>query len=88
MSARARKTSVVFSTAHRPGSLFDCLRVFAGRGINLTKIDSRPLRGRPWEYFFYLDFLGNAKEARCRAALKELKKHTDFLRVLGCYETA
>jgi len=88
VSPRANKVSVVFSTRHVPGALYRCLSVFALRDINLTKMESRPLRGRPWEYFFYLDFVGNVKEERCRNALSHLGEVTDFLRVLGCYESA
>jgi prephenate dehydratase len=78
----------VFSTANVPGSLYKCLSVFALRDIDLTKMESRPLRGRPWEYFFYLDFIGNLKEERCRKALDHLAEITNFLRVLGCYKSA
>lgn len=51
-------------------------------------MESRPLRGRPWEYFFYLDFTGNIREDRCRKALDHLAEVTNFLRVLGCYKSA
>jgi prephenate dehydratase len=51
-------------------------------------MESRPLRGRPWEYFFYLDFRGNVKEDRCQKALAHLGEVTNLLRVLGCYEVA
>ena len=88
VSPRANKVSVVFSTANVPGALFKCLGVFALRDIDLSKMESRPLRGRPWEYFFYVDFIGNVKDARCRNALAHLGEITNFLRVLGCYESA
>lgn len=88
VSRRASKVSIVFSTANLPGALFKCLSVFALRDIDLSKMESRPLRGRPWEYFFYLDFIGNVKEERCRNALAHLAEVTNFLRVLGCYEGA
>jgi prephenate dehydratase len=82
---RANKVSIVFSTPNAPGALYKCLSVFALRDIDLSKMESRPLRGRPWEYFFYLDFVGNIKEERCRKALEHLEEVTNFLRVLGCY---
>jgi prephenate dehydratase len=88
VSPRANKVSIVFSTRNIPGALFKCLSVFALRDIDLTKMESRPLRGRPWEYFFYLDFAGHVKEQRCRKALDHLAEVTNFLRVLGCYERA
>jgi prephenate dehydratase len=78
----------VFSTRNLPGALYKCLSVFALRDIDLSKLESRPLRGRPWEYFFYIDFVGNVKEERCKNALAHLSEVANFLRVLGCYEAA
>jgi len=82
---RAYKTSLVFSTRNVPGSLFRALSAFALRDINLTKIESRPLRGKPWEYLFYLDFLGRTDDPKVCNALRHLGELADFLRVLGCY---
>jgi len=63
-----------------PGALCCCLKPFAVRGIDLTKIESRPLRKRRWAYLFYLDFLGSTREA-----LEELRGRSSFLRILGSY---
>jgi prephenate dehydratase len=79
------KTSVVFTTKNSPGALFRCLAAFALRDLSLTKIESRPLRGRPWEYLFYLDFLGHVEDEASRNALRHLGELADLLRVLGCY---
>ena len=79
------KTSLVFSTRNTPGSLFRALSAFALRDLNLAKIESRPLRGKPWEYLFYVDFLGREDEPVVQNALRHLSELADFLRVLGCY---
>jgi prephenate dehydratase len=79
------KTTVVFTTRNLPGALFRSLSAFALRDINLTKIESRPLRGKPWEYLFYLDFIGHVEDLGCRNALNHLAELADMLRVLGCY---
>jgi prephenate dehydratase len=84
-SAPDWRTSLVFRTPNVPGALFRCLSVFALRDISLIKIESRPLRGRPWEYLFYLDFMGRVDDPKCKKALGHLKELTDFVRVLGSY---
>ncbi len=84
-SKQAYKTSLVFSTRNVPGALFRALSAFALRDINLAKIESRPLRGKPWEYLFYLDLYGRVNEERVANALKHLAELSDFQRVLGCY---
>jgi prephenate dehydratase len=79
------KTSLVFATRNIPGALFRCLSAFALRDLNLTKIESRPLRGKPWEYLFYLDFLGHVDSENATNALRHLHELADVLDVLGCY---
>lgn len=85
---RPDKTTVLFATRHVPGALFHCMGVFALRQINLLKIESRPLVGRPWEYVFHLDFAGSIGEERCRNALRHLREVCHFVRVLGSYPGA
>jgi prephenate dehydratase len=87
-AAKRFKTTVVFTTRNMPGALFRSLSAFALRDLNLTKIESRPLRGKPWEYLFYLDFIGHADDAVSRNALGHLAELADMLRVLGCYPAA
>lgn len=79
------KTSLVFALRNQPGTLFRSLSAFALRDLSLSKIESRPLRGKPWEYLFYVDFLGNLEETRVQKALGHLEELADMLRVLGCY---
>ncbi len=79
------KTSLVFTTRNLPGALFRALSAFALRDLNMTKIESRPLRGKPWEYLFYLDFLEHVDAPNARNALGHLRELADMLRVLGCY---
>jgi prephenate dehydratase len=82
------KTSLVFSTKNMPGALFRSLSALALRDLNLVKIESRPLRGKPWEYLFYLDLLGRSDDQAVKNALAHLGELADFLRVLGSYRAA
>jgi prephenate dehydratase len=80
----ANKTSIVFQVKNVPGALFKSLSVFALRDISLSKIESRPMRGRPWEYVFYVDFLRGDDEP-ARNALRHLSEVAEFVKVLGVY---
>ena len=85
--ARANKTSIAFKVKNVPGALFKSLSVFALRDISLSKIESRPMRGRPWEYVFYVDFLRGDDEP-ARNALRHLGEVAEFVKVLGVYPQA
>jgi chorismate mutase/prephenate dehydratase len=82
------KTSIVFSLKHKPGALYDCLREFASRQVNLTKLESRPTRHQPWEYNFYMDFSGHREEENIVEVLKALEEHAVFVKILGSYPKA
>jgi prephenate dehydratase len=82
------KISIVFATRNAPGALFRSLSALALRDISLAKIESRPLRGKPWEYLFYVDFLGDLNDVNVKNALAHLGETADTLTVLGCYPRA
>ncbi len=82
------KTSIVFALKHQPGALYEFLKELASRNINLTKIESRPTRLKPWEYNFYLDFEGHREDKIARETLENLEKMALFVKVLGSYPKA
>lgn len=79
------KVSMVLSTRHEHGALVRCLNVIADEGLNVTKLESRPRPGTPWEYVFYIDVEGHISSPRMQAALAGLAERTVFVKVLGCY---
>ena len=85
---RERKTSLVFRITNRPGSLYASLYAFAAEQIDLTKIESRPIVGRPWEYSFYLDFMGDRADDNVRRALAALTGAAESVRIFGSYPKA
>jgi chorismate mutase/prephenate dehydratase len=83
----ADKVSVILSVAHKPGSLYSILGHFAEGNCNLMKLESRPLEGKPWEYFFYIDFSGNINEKGTRDILADIEKESSYFRLLGNYKS-
>jgi prephenate dehydratase len=86
--AQRNKTSLVFTTTHEPGALYECLGEFAKRNVNLAKIESRPRLNRPWQYIFYLDFEGHCQDPECEAAIMALLRRSLFVKLLGSYPAA
>ncbi len=81
------KTTIVFGLKNEPGALFRALSVFALRSIDLTKIESRPIHGKPWEYLFYIDLQSDIRSPECANALRHLQEMTLYFKVLGSYPT-
>jgi len=79
------KTSIMFSIKHEAGTLHEIIRPFSNYGINMTKIESRPFKKHPWEYFFFVDVEGHIADPNLESALKEIKEMVNFLKVLGSY---
>jgi prephenate dehydratase len=82
------KTTVIFFAKHKPGSLVRALDCFSSRGINLLKIESRPIRGKPWEYLFYIDVEGHVEERECSRAMADLRSRATKVKLLGSYPKA
>ncbi len=86
--AEKNKTSLVFAAKHVPGALYSILGIFATRNINLTKLESRPSKSKPWEYVFYVDFEGSINGEVYQEAVKELQREATFVKILGSYPQA
>ena len=87
-SGQKNKTSIVFAIKHEPGALYQILGIFANRDINLTKLESRPSRSKPWEYVFYADFEGHLNDEVYQEAMRELQSEATFVKILGSYPQA
>lgn len=86
--AGRRRTTLVFAVRNVPGSLHRCLGAFAARGVNLSRLESRPARRARWEYVFWVDVDADAADPACAAALDELRAETEMVRILGSYPRA
>jgi prephenate dehydratase len=81
----SKKSSLVYATSNKPGALFDTLKIFAENGLNLVKLESRPIHGKPWEYMFYVDLEADVESDELSGVMDQLSEHTEFLKILGCY---
>lgn len=79
------KTTLVIATGQKPGALVECLVVLKDKGINMCKLESRPIQGRPWEEMFYIDVEANLKNLALQEAISQITEQTNFIKVLGCY---
>lgn len=86
--AQKNKTSIVFAAHHKPGALYRILGIFATKEINLTKLESRPSKAKPWEYVFYVDFEGHLDDEVYQEAMRELQREATFVKILGSYPQA
>ena len=84
-ASESDKTSIVFSSNNKPGSLFKILEPLAKKNINLTKLESRPIKSSNWEYFIYLDLNGHINDKKVKFCLDSIKSHTKFFKILGSY---
>jgi 3-deoxy-7-phosphoheptulonate synthase len=80
-----KKSSLVYSTSNKPGALFETLKIFSENGINLVKLESRPIPGKPWEYMFYIDLEADVESDELQGMMKKLWENAEFLKILGCY---
>ncbi|MFG0219267.1 hypothetical protein ACFZDQ_10420, partial [Streptococcus suis] len=79
------KSSLVIATRHRPGDLVRCLELFPQHGLNMTKLESRPRRDKPWSYLFYIDIEGHIEDDNVREAMTGLMRKAAFVKFLGSY---
>ncbi len=79
------KSSIVFSTSNKPGSLFEVMKVFSENQINLVKLESRPIHGKPWQYMFYADLESDLTDSSSENVIKAIEQNTEFFRILGSY---
>lgn len=79
------KTSIIFSTGNQPGALYEVLKIFSENSVNLVKLESRPIHGKPWEYMFYADLEADACNASFKPVLAAMEEKTDFLKIIGVY---
>lgn len=86
VNSKCNKISVVLSTKHQAGALYEALRHFALNNINLLKIESRPVQHTPWEYYFYIDFEGNIQDANICSTIEKMKTDCPHFKLLGNYE--
>ena len=87
-SAGPRKSSLLIATKHKPGELVECLKLFPENGVNMTKLESRPRRDKPWSYLFYVDIEGDISDANVAAALTGIMRRAAMLKFLGSYPAA
>jgi len=80
-----RKTSLIFSTGNQPGALYEVLKIFAENSINMVKLESRPIHGKPWEYMFYVDIETDSESETFKPVLDLLNEKTDYFKILGSY---
>jgi chorismate mutase/prephenate dehydratase len=79
------KTTLIIATGQKPGALVECLLVLKNKGINMCKLESRPIQGRPWEEMFYVDVEANLKHLTLQEAISQITEQTNFIKILGCY---
>jgi prephenate dehydratase len=80
-----RKSSLIFSTGNQPGALYEVLKIYSENSVNLVKLESRPIHGKPWEYMFYVDLEADVESEAFKPILEILKAKTDYLKILGSY---